>query len=91
MRQSVQNPMPQYRLSLSLLVAETVRGFYNRSFRSALARRPGLLKKIDALARAGLNAAREAQKEPLVDLEAGVTPEEGDNFDDLLEFDGGKK
>jgi len=90
-RQSVQNPMPQYRRSLSLRMAEAVHGFYGRSFRSALTNRPGLLKRIEAMTRAAINAAREAQNESLVDLEAGVMPEEGDHFEDNTNFEAGAK
>jgi len=91
MRQSVQNQIPQYRPSVSLVVAETVHGFYSRSFRSALAKRPCLVKRIDATAGDGINAAREAQNEPPVDLEAGVTPEKGGDFKDFVEFEAGAK
>ncbi len=91
MRQSVQNPMPQYRVSLSLLVAEAHHGLYDRNFRSALAKKPGLLKKIDALARAAINAAREGHGEALVDLEEGVTPDEGSQFEELIEFEAAPK
>lgn len=87
MRRSIQNPEAQYRLSLSMLVTEAVHGLYDRNFRSTLAGKPTLLKKIDAAVKAAIKAAQEAQNEPLVDLEAGVTPVEGDNFDELIEFE----
>jgi hypothetical protein len=91
LRQSVQNPAPQYRFSTQLLVVEAVHGLYDRNFRSALEKKPGLLKRIDAAVRAAIEATRQALNEPLVDLENGVTPEEGDNYDDLIILDNNPK
>ncbi len=82
-RKSVQNPQMQYRLSTSLLVMEAIHGLLDRKFRSELAKKPGLLRKIDALARAAMDVAH---GEPTVDLENGVTPTEGDNFEEVVEF-----
>lgn len=86
MRQSTQSPVPQYRMSLSLLIVEAVHGLYDRDFRSKLAEKPTLLKKIDAAVRAAVDAARAGANEPLVDLEDGVLPGEGSQHPDLLEI-----
>ena len=70
----------RHRFSLSVAIAECIHHLYDPEFRTAF--KPSVLKKIDAGFRAAVEAAREAQHEPVVDLEKGVMPGEGDQFED---------
>jgi hypothetical protein len=83
LRQSVQSPAPRYRMGLNIAIVEAMHNLYDPNFRSQF--KPKILKKLDAGFRAAVVAMQEAQKEPLVDLQNGVMPGEGDDFEDLLE------
>jgi hypothetical protein len=80
LRQSVQVEA-RYRFSLNLAIIDCINGLYDPNFRQRF--KPGVLRKIDAGARAAMEAAREAGGEKLVDLENGVLPGEGDEFKDF--------
>jgi len=83
LRMSVQQPEPRYRFGLNVAVVEAVHGLYDPNFRPQF--KPAVLKKLDAGFKAAVVALREAQNEPLVDLEKGVLPGDGDDFEDLKE------
>ena len=81
-RTSAQMPEPRIRFGLNVAIVEAIHGLYDPNFRTQF--KPAVLKKLDAAARAAVNASREAQNEPVVDLEDGVMPGEGSQFEDLL-------
>ena len=81
-RQSLQKPEPQYRMGLNIYWIEAMRGLYDPEWRSKLS--PRTLKKMDAAGRAAIEAARAESGEPMVDLERGVSPDEGSQFPDLI-------
>jgi hypothetical protein len=71
----------RYRFSLNLAIVDCINGLYDPNFRPRF--KPRVLKLIDAGFRAGMEAVRAAQPEKLVDLENGVLPGEGDEFEDF--------
>ena len=73
----------RYRFSLNLAIVACINGLYDPNFRQRF--KPKVLKLIDAGFRAGMEAARAAQREKLVDLENGVLPGEGDEFEDFYD------
>lgn len=81
-RASAQAP-ERYRFSLNLAVVDCISGLLDPEYRPLF--KPAVLKKVDAAVAAALTAAREASGERLVDLESGVLPGEGDEFEDLLD------
>jgi hypothetical protein len=81
-RESRQVPM-RHRFSLSLAIAECMNHIYDPHFRSQL--KPAVLKQIEAGYRGAVKALRETQNQPVVDLERGVEPGEGDQFEDFLD------
>lgn len=83
LRQSVQQPQPQYRLGLTVAIVQAMNNLYDPNYRSRI--KPGVFKKLDAGFRHAVNLAREELNEPLLDLEEGVEPGEGEDFPDLNE------
>ncbi len=83
LRQSVQQQEPQYRFGLNVAIVQAMHGLYDPNFRSRV--KLGVFKKLDAGFRAAVNQVREELREPLVNLEEGVEPGEGDDFPDLVE------
>ena len=86
-RTSAQLPVPRYRLSWQIMVAEARHGLYDPNFRSMLKKSD--LKKLDRGYQRGVEEARLEDGEKLVDLERGVIPGEPgcDEFTDLLATD----
>jgi len=72
---------PRYRFGLNLAIIDAINGLYDPHHRPRF--KHSVLKKMDAVARAVVVAAREAQGEQVVDLENGVLPGEGDDFEDF--------
>jgi len=83
LRQSVQQQEPQYRFGLNVAIIQAMHGLYDPNFRSRI--KLSVFKKLDAGFRAAVNQVREELREPLVNLEEGVEPGEGDDFPDLIE------
>ncbi len=83
LRQSVQQQEPQYRFGLNVAIIQAMHGLYDANFRSRI--KLSVFKKLDAGFRATVNQVREELREPLVNLEEGVEPGEGDDFPDLIE------
>lgn len=86
LRQSQQREDPQYRFGLSVAIAECTHNLWNPDFRPQF--KPSTLKKLDAGFREAVKAQREALAEPLIDLEKGVMPGEGDDYPDLKKAEG---
>ena len=80
LRTSAQLTQPRYRFGLNVAIVEAIHGLHDPDFRSQF--KPAVLQKLDEGFRQGVEAAREAQREPVVDLEKGVLPGEGDEFED---------
>ncbi|MGN6553251.1 MAG: hypothetical protein ACTHLW_05970 [Verrucomicrobiota bacterium] len=83
LRQSLQSPDVRYRYGQNIYLIEASHNLYNPDFRSSL--RPATVKKLDAAFKEAVERVRQASGEPLVDLEKGVLPGEGDEFPDLPE------
>ena len=83
LRQSVQQQEPQYRFGLNVAIVQAMHGLYDPNFRSRV--KLSVFKKLDAGFRQAVNQVREELREPLVNLEEGVEPGEGDDFPDLVE------
>lgn len=83
LRQSVQQQQPQYRFGLTVAVVQAMNNLYDPNYRSRI--KLGVFKKLDAGFRHAVNLAREELNEPLVNLEEGVEPGEGEDFPDLNE------
>jgi hypothetical protein len=81
LRQSVQRPEPQYRFGLNIAIVEAMHGLYDPNWRPQF--KHSTLKKLDAGFKEAVMRMREALAEPLVDLEKGVLPGEGDDYPDL--------
>ena len=81
-RESKQVPM-RHRFSLTLAITEAMHHLYDPDFRTQF--KQPVLKQIEAGYRGAVTAAREAQNQPVVDLERGVVPGEGDQFEDFLD------
>jgi hypothetical protein len=81
LRTSAQQRQPRYRFSLNVAIVEAIHGLHDPDFRTQF--KPGVLKMLDEGLRSGIEAVREAQREPVVDLERGVLPGEGDDFEDF--------
>ena len=81
LRQSVQLPNARYRLGWTLAVVEAMHGLYDSNFRSQLRKQD--LKKLDLGFKRGVEEARRETSEPLVNLESGIMPGEGDDFADF--------
>jgi hypothetical protein len=81
LRMSAQRPEPQYRFGLNVAIVEAMHSLYDPNFRSQF--RPATLRMLDAGFKKAVMEMREAQNEPLVDLEKGVLPGEGDDFPDI--------
>jgi len=71
----------RYRFSLNLAVVECINGLYDPNFRTRF--KPRVFKLMDAGFRAAMEAAKAAEPEKLVNLEDGVLPGEGDEFEDF--------
>ncbi|HEV2330562.1 MAG TPA: hypothetical protein VGY56_17415 [Verrucomicrobiae bacterium] len=84
LRQSVQQQQPQYRFGLTVAVVQAMNNLYDPNYRSRI--KLSVFKKLDAGFRHAVNQAREELNEPLVNLEEGVEPGEGDDFPDLNEI-----
>jgi len=85
LRTSVQMPAARFRLDLNLALAEQKRGMYDPEFRSLFKHRT--LKLLQAGFMGAVEAAQKDLQEPVVDLEKGVYPGEGDDFEDFLDAD----
>ncbi|HUE37529.1 MAG TPA: hypothetical protein VMO20_09075 [Candidatus Acidoferrum sp.] len=83
LRQSVQQPQPQYRFGLAVATIQAMNNLYDPNYRSRV--KLSVFKKMDAAFRHAVNDVREELREPLVNLEEGVEPGEGDDFPDLQE------
>jgi hypothetical protein len=81
LRQSVQAPEARHRFGLKVAIIEAIHGIYDPEFRPQF--RHSDLKKLDELGRRVIDEVRQRQNEPLVDLENGVAPGEGDDYPDL--------
>lgn len=71
----------RYRFSLQLCINECIHHFYTPEFRSMF--KPHVLKMIDAGFRAAAEVVRESSGRRVVDLENGVLPGDGDEFEDF--------
>jgi hypothetical protein len=80
-RQSQQLPEARYRLGWTVSVVEAMHGLYDPNFRSLLNKND--LKKLDYGYKAGVEAARQETGGKLVNMEIGVLPGEGDEFEDF--------
>jgi hypothetical protein len=80
-RQSAQAPEPKYRFGMNMAIVEAIHNLHDPDWRPQF--KHAVLKKLDAGFKEGVARMREALNEPLVDLEKGVQPGEGDDFDDL--------
>ena len=74
---------PRYNLGLYLAILEAINGLTDPDFRSQL--KPRTLARMTAVATAALEAGRELTDEPMVDLEDGVLPGEGTDFEDFTD------
>jgi hypothetical protein len=83
LRMSVQATEPKYRFGLNIALVEAIHGLYDPNWRPQF--KPSVLKKLDAGFKRAVVEMREAQNEPLVDLDKGVRPGEGDDYPDLKE------
>lgn len=81
-RTSEQMPVPRLRMGQNLYLLEAISGLYDPEWRSQL--KPHVLKRLDAAAQAAVVQVRDELGEPLPDLEKGVLPGEGDEFEDYL-------
>lgn len=81
LRQSVQAPEARYRFSLNVAIVEARHGLFDPNFRSQF--RPSTLKKLDQGFRKAVEEVRLAEGEALVDLEDGVMPGEGSEYEDI--------
>lgn len=77
---SSQQIAARHRFTLNIAIAECIHNFYNPDFKTQF--KPAVWKKIEAGHRAAVLAAQEASHEPVVDLEKGVEPGTGDEFED---------
>jgi DNA-directed RNA polymerase subunit RPC12/RpoP len=75
----------RFRFSLNLAIIDCINGLYDPNFRPRL--KPRVLKQMDAASKAVLDAGRAASGDKLVDLENGVMPGEGDDFEDFNDAD----
>ena len=71
----------RYRFGLNLAIIDNISGMTDPNFRPRFKHRT--LKLADAGFRAGVDAARSSMREKVVDLENGVLPGEGDDFEDF--------
>ena len=71
----------RYRFGLNLAIIDNISGMTDPNFRPRFKHRT--LKLADAGFRAGVEAARSSMREKVVDLENGVLPGEGDDFEDF--------
>jgi hypothetical protein len=71
----------RHRFSLHLAIIECINGLCDPNFRQRF--KPNTLKLVDAASRSAVAVVRESLGEKLVDLENGVMPGEGDDFDDF--------
>ena len=70
----------RYRFGLNLAIIDNINGLTDPNFRPRF--KHPTLKLADAGFRAGVEAMRATMREKVVDLENGVLPGEGDDFDD---------
>lgn len=80
LRQAVQRPA-SFRFGLVCAAIEASKGIYDPNFRSKF--KPNILKLADGGYRSGLDTIRAVLNEPVVDLTSGVSPDEGDQFEDF--------
>lgn len=73
---------PQYRLGLTVAVMEAQRGLWDPNWKPVI--KPSVLRKMDDGFRTALTLVAEEMGEAMVDLEKGVAPGEGDDFEDLI-------
>ena len=85
-RGSLQAPDARYRLGWQVSVVEAMHGLYDPNFRSLLPK--AVLRKLDAGFKRGVEEARRDDNETLVDLENGVAPGEGDDYQDYKTTEG---
>jgi hypothetical protein len=85
LRQSLQAPTARYRLGQTLYLIEAMHNLSDPDYRTQL--RPATLKKLDAGFCEAVERLRQVSNEPLVDLEKGVMPGEGDEYPDLMEVE----
>jgi hypothetical protein len=72
---------PQYRLGLTTAIIAAQRGLWDPNWRPTV--KPSTLRKLDEGFREAMARIAEELGEALVDLEKGVAPGEGDDFEDL--------
>ena len=73
---------PQYRLGLTVAVMEAQRGLWDPNWKPVI--KTAVLRKMDDGFRTALALVAEEMGEAMVDLEKGVAPGEGDDFEDLI-------
>lgn len=80
-RTSQQVPVPRYRFGLSVAIVEAIHNLYEPDFRSQF--KPAVLKELTNGFNEAVMRMRQAENKPAVDLERGVLPGEGDDFEDF--------
>ena len=78
---SVQSPLPAYRTGQSIYLLEARHHLFDPNYRSKL--RHGTLRLLDKALPEEMARIREALSMPLPDLEKGVLPGEGDDFENF--------
>ena len=78
-----QQVQARYRFGLNLAIVDMVNGLYDPNFRPRF--KHSVLRLVELGFKGALEAARAAQRDKLVDLEHGVMPGEGDDFEDFLD------
>ena len=73
----------RYRFDLTVAIMAAVHGLFDPDVAPLF--KPAVLRKVQAAAKAALDLARQEAGQPLVDLENGVRPGEGDDFEDFRE------
>ncbi len=73
---------PQYRIGLNMAILEAMHNLHDPDFRPQF--KPPILKMLEAGFRGAVEAMREKLDVRVVDLEKGVEPGEGDDFEDLI-------
>lgn len=78
---SKQVPIAPYRQGQTMFFLESIHHMFDPNYRSQL--RPATLRKFDIGLPRWMEQARQELGEPLVDLEHGVMPGDGDDFEDF--------
>jgi hypothetical protein len=73
----------RYRFGLNLAIIDAINGIWDPEFRPRI--KPSTQKRLTEIARAVIKDVRDHGGESVVDLEDGVMPGEGDEFEDFLD------